>query len=198
GFPGDKLFVSQKVLPNMDVAITGTPGTGKTTLCAELASFGHAILSVAELALELDCGIAMGDEMEVDVSSLAAKMHGYTAGMGELVFIDGHLSHHLPVDFIIVLRARPSIVRQRLLERNYPSQKVQENVEAELVGVCLSEAVDTGLIVAEVDATSMSVDALVKEVLALVEKVKGGEGLGPYMPGNVDWLSDDACMEDMG
>ncbi|MCK4718961.1 MAG: adenylate kinase family protein [Thermoplasmata archaeon] len=174
----------------MDIAITGTPGTGKTALGEELSRRGHTVLSVRDLALEHECALADGEELEVDVSSLAAKLHGHTIGLREPVFIEGHLSHLLPADMVIVLRLSPSILKERLGPRGYGEEKLHENLEAEGVGVCLSEAVETGLPVAEIDVDSMSKDALATLVLELVNRCRGSEALDPYVPGSVDWLEE--------
>ena len=45
------------------IAITGTPGCGKTTLCDELMANGHAIRTVLDLAREHDC---LGDQDPAD------------------------------------------------------------------------------------------------------------------------------------
>jgi len=176
----------------MDVAITGTPGVGKTSLGECLAVSGP-VLSVRDLALEYGCAVpnVMGPlEIEVDISSLAALMAGHTAGLGSLVFIEGHLAHLLPAEIIIVLRLDPGELRSRLDGRGYPAEKLNENVEAEAVGVCLAEAVETGLPVAEVDATRKSSQALAGMVLDILRLYEAGEGFGTYSPGSVDWLED--------
>jgi len=176
----------------MYVAITGTPGTGKTSLAENLHSSGYSTVSVKELALELDCSMADadGDEMVIDVSSLAAKLHGHLAGMGDPLFIEGHLSHFLPVDAVIVLRTSPLVLKERLAERGYGEEKLRENLEAEGVGVCLSEAVETGLPVAELDTTILSVDETAKLTLRLVDSLRAGEELDAHKPGNIDWMEE--------
>ncbi len=179
------------VIPKaMYVALSGTPGTGKTTVAGELMRKGHIVLSVKDLAIELGAALVDGDEVEVDINALAAAFHGHVSGMGPLVFVEGHLSHLLPVDGVIVLRAHPSLVKKRLEERGYPPEKIAENVEAEAVGVCLVEAVETGLPVAELDTTDMEPGEAADMVLEIVEHMEGGEVPEDFLPGKIDWLEE--------
>ncbi|MCD6461331.1 MAG: adenylate kinase family protein [Thermoplasmata archaeon] len=175
----------------MDVAITGTPGTGKSSLARVLRERGYTVLSVRELALETGTAIqGEGDELEVDINSLAAMMFGRTAGLGDPVFIEGHLSHLLPVDMAVVLRSPPSLIGERLKARGYSEEKVRENMEAEAVGVCLVEAVEAGLTVCEIDSSKYGLEELAAVVVELVEWARGGEPLAPYEPGGVDWMEE--------
>ena len=106
-------------------------------------------------------------------------------------FVEGHLSHLLQVDIVAVLRAAPSVIAERLAGRNYSREKIQENVEAEAIGVILSEAVElaepTGQKIYDIDTTSLSENA-VADVLEdiLLEKADPQR----YVPGNVDWSEE--------
>ncbi len=63
------------------------------------------------------------------------------------IIIDFHLSHYLPskyVDKCIVMRCDPKILRKRLEKRGYSKRKVEENLQAEIMEICLQEAVKEG------------------------------------------------------
>lgn len=164
----------------MIIAITGTPGVGKTTVSKLLAErLGYEYVNLRDYALENDIGEMKGDELEVEVDELAYNFERDFKGKD--VVVDGHLSHFLPADIVIVLRAHPRLVGERLTERGYSKEKIGENVEAELVDVILVEALEENENVIEVDTTGKTPEEVVEEILELIEKgVKKRVGL-------VDW-----------
>lgn len=111
------------------IAVTGTPGCGKTTLCSKLA---YPVISVHELAEEYECI----DEVDVDGAAPIdiEKLSQSWVKPTELTLIDGHLSHLLPVDAIIILRCNPKVLKERLQSRGYSKIKVDQNVEIEMMG----------------------------------------------------------------
>jgi adenylate kinase len=58
----------------------------------------------------------------------------------EITVIDGHLSHHLPIDAVIVLRCSPEALEDRLSTRGYSEAKTSENCEWELLGGAWNES----------------------------------------------------------
>ena len=99
------------------LALTGTPATGKSSVCALLDRGEFETFTVRGLAEENDC---IG---EVDISDGARPidLEMLSEALGELwigapekmTLIDGHLSHLLPVDGVILLRCRHDILRVR-------------------------------------------------------------------------------------
>jgi adenylate kinase len=171
---------------DMIVSITGTPGTGKSTTGAILRSRGRTVVEVGDLVLEhhLYEGVDRErDTLEVDPGLLAERVPGLMPS-GDVVLI-GHLSHLIPVDLIVVLRCRPSVLEDRLRSRGWPPAKVRENRDAEALDVILVEAVETGTETVEIDATKMTVE----QVAAALEEVLAGER-AKYAIGNVDWSQE--------
>lgn len=163
----------------MRIAVTGTPGVGKTSLGRLLAAAGRNVVSVEQLAR--DHALVVGhdpqdDAQIVDVDALAA------VSLPDDVVIDGHLSHLLPVDEIWVVRCDPRVLRPRLVARGYPAAKVAENVEAEAMDIILQEALDAGCRVVQRDATGRSAE----ELLAEFERVGCDPGQGHDLEA-VDW-----------
>ncbi|HUR62231.1 MAG TPA: adenylate kinase family protein [Candidatus Thermoplasmatota archaeon] len=122
------------------IALTGTPGVGKTTVGMLAARAGWRVVDVRGWAEEVGA-VAGFDEKDqavaIDMEKLARKLpkdHG-----GDVLY-EGHLSHLLPLDGAWVIRCDPRILRPRLVARGYGPAKVSENLEAEALDVILQEA----------------------------------------------------------
>lgn len=159
------------------IALTGTPGCGKTAVAEELKKRGYKVKSVVDLAKEFNCIIDKeNDELVIDTEKLAKiDFDG---------IVEGHLSHLLNPEKVIVLRCNPLLIKKRLIKRGWSIEKVMENVEAELIDVILVEALENCREVYEIDTTDMSV----KGVADAIEEILAGKG-DKYKPGKVDWLS---------
>jgi len=122
------------------VAITGTPGVGKTSVARKLKELGYEVYAVGELAEKLDCIIDYEEDcVVVDVEELKKKFQSMPKG--DLVVVEGHLSHNL-ADTAVVLRCNPLVLKERLFRRGWSEEKVMENVEAELIDEILVESLE--------------------------------------------------------
>lgn len=158
-----------RTVMNMIIAITGTPGVGKTTvskLLAERLKYGY--VNLRDYALEKGLGEMKGEELELDVDELAENFARDFSGKD--VVVDSHLAHFMPADLVVVLRAHPRLVGKRLKARGYSREKLGENVEAELVDVILVEALEENENVIEVDTTGKTPENVVEEILGLIER----------------------------
>jgi adenylate kinase len=166
----------------MKIAVTGTPGVGKTSACALVSSL--RVVHVNDLVDEL--GVVSGYDRkrrtkEVDAKKLAkavAKMDG------DAIF-EGHFSHMLGVDFAIVLRCSPKVLDKRLRKKRWPEKKIRENIEAEAVDVILVETLENVDTVCEIDTTRKTP----KQVARAIERIVAGES-EKYPVGNVDWSQE--------
>jgi adenylate kinase len=125
------------------VALTGTPGVGKTTLATVAATHGWQVVDVKAWARREGCVVGRDDLDEadvIDVDALAGKTPPPRAG--ERLLYEGHVSHFLPVDVAWVLRLDPDVLRERLRARGYRPEKVEENTEAEALDLILQEAME--------------------------------------------------------
>ena len=168
------------------VAISGTPGTGKSSVGLELARRGRDVLELSEF---VESHLMKGrkdrarDTYEVDVEAVDELLKKEHAGK-DMIYI-GHLTHFLSVDLTIVLRCRPSVLKARLESRRYSKKKITENMEAEGCDVILVEAMEIGTPVCEIDTSAMNV----VQVADAVEEIIGGERK-KYEPGHVDWSEE--------
>jgi adenylate kinase len=166
------------------IALTGTPGTGKSSVAALLERRGYATVDLTAYAREH--GFVVGrDEAratdEVDVEALGRSLR-VEAKMGFLV---GHFAHRLPANAVIVLRCRPSVLRRRLEARGWPPVKVRENVEAEAIDLITQEAARRSRRVYEVDTTERTEEQTEAEILGILM----GDTAG-HEPGGIDWSAE--------
>lgn len=164
----------------MKIALTGTPGCGKSEVANELKKRGYKVVRVEELAKKFDCIVAENDEIVVDVKKLA-KEFAKTDFNG---IVEGYLSHLLNLDITIVLRCNPLVLKKRLEKRGWNVEKILENVEAELVDVILVEALENRNVY-EIDTTNRSVE----EVASIVDRLIEGKDTDKFKPGKIDWIA---------
>lgn len=159
----------------MRISITGTPGTGKSS-ASEFLEDEFTVYSVKALAERYGCGEKDGEELLVDTGCLKDKLECMNC------VIEGHLSHLLDPDIIILLRCNPEILKKRLEHRGYSAEKLRENLEAEVVDVILEEALETGRPVFEIDTTRRSAE----ETANAIREILNGK-TGDYEAGKIDW-----------
>ena len=166
------------------VAITGTPGTGKSSSCAELIRLGYVVVDLAQFAAEkglLRKGRKAGTPAIVDVE----RLRKVPFPEGDLVFVCSHLSHLLDADKVIVLRCSPKVLEKRLRARGWPDAKIRENVEAEAIDLFTVEAMQRCKKVYEVDSTKLDSAEAARQIIEIVKgSVKG------HKPGRIDWSEE--------
>ena len=116
------------------VAITGTPGAGKSEVVKYAINIDkkYDILTVEELAINNQL-IGDVDRLDgakpIDIESLKTILAKEWKKTSRQIFIDGHLSHLLPVDAIVIIRCNPEILKIRNHSRGWSENKVEENSE---------------------------------------------------------------------
>jgi adenylate kinase len=101
--------------------------------------------------------------------------------------IDGHYAVEVIkkeiVTIVFVLRRDPRELKRILEKRGYSEKKVWENLEAEILDVCLFDAIAICGInkVCEIDVTEKTIESIVEEMLSIINE-KRGFSIG------VDWL----------
>ncbi len=152
----------------MRVAVTGTPGVGKTT-ATELLDTDLDVVHLNDLVRRE--GLTEGTDTERD--SLVVDLEAVSDRLGgrDDVLVESHVAHHLDVDRVIVLRCRPETLEARLLDRGETDAKAAENAEAEALDVILSEAADRhGLgSVYEIDTTDRTKASVTADIEAVLE-----------------------------
>ncbi len=128
------------------ILISGTPGTGKTTLAAELARRGYTVFNVMELAEEYNAIGDYDEEYEVDVVDidLIRDKLAEKRPIG-VEIIEGHYADIVPADQLLqcfILDPDIEIVKPRLVARKYSEFKIEENIEAHIMQECYFDALE--------------------------------------------------------
>lgn len=112
---------------------------------------------------------------------------------GQVVIIEGVMADIIAdkAELAVVLRLHPAELRGRLASRGYPRQKINENVQAEVLGTCTHHMMETrGKDFLDIDTTGKDA-ALVAGIISGM--FRGDDRLDPaaYKPGLVDWIQDE-------
>jgi len=175
------------------IIVSGTPGTGKTRFSRLLArKLDIDSIDMTRFAKQRNL-IKSYDRRRrtyvVDEGRLRRELKRYLTNLKKKALVEGHYADSVVptrlVDAVFVLRCDPRVLKDRLKRRGYPQAKIRENVEAEILDICLNEAVAThGLEkVAEIDTSTGTTDDLVEEALLVLTKKKIRR-IGAY-----DWLA---------
>jgi adenylate kinase len=119
----------------MRIIVTGSVGTGKTTIAELLAKkMGFELIKITDIVEKH--GLCEGPECEVDIKKLVPLME-FLEEKDDYV-IEGHLAceMELPADFIFILRADPEVLEERISDRGYSKEKTKQNLMAEMLDYC--------------------------------------------------------------
>jgi adenylate kinase len=155
----------------MRLVITGSPGTGKSTIASALAAkLGLELIDIKKIVLARKL---RGRSGEVDLKRLASAL-SFLAGKKDYV-VEGHLACEikLPADFVFVLRTRPDALRRRLAARKYGARKLEENLMAEMLDYCAQRAAAVyGKRQLELDTSHRTIASCVLEMEKAIKQKK--------------------------
>mgnify|MGYP001424622844 CR=1 FL=1 len=134
----------------MILIVTGTPGTGKTTLSKKIAKEKKLkYIDVNKIIKENN--LSEGFDKKRDCEIIDTKKLNKTLikiiKKEKNLIIDSHLSHFLPkkyVDLCIVTKCSLKTLEKRLKKRKYSKSKIRENLDAEIFDTCRIEAEEKG------------------------------------------------------
>jgi len=172
----------------------GTPCVGKTWVSRQLASELNALhVDLGELVKgeKLSSGVDKKRGVLVaDRAKLSRRVREIIEQVGKNrdVVVDGHYATDIvsseSVSKVFVLRRHPGELKQLMEQRGFGGRKLWENLAAEILDVCLSDAVNAVGFgkVCEVDVTGRKVEDVVDDILLVLK------GKKPCISGVVDWL----------
>jgi adenylate kinase len=174
------------------IVVTGTPGVGKSQFSRLLAKrIGGIHMDIGKAALTW--GFTLGTDIVrsskiADLRRISNWIRKRLSESDEDVVVEGHYASAVVskrfVTLVIVLRSDPDELIKRLRKRRFPRRKVYENVAAEVLDLCLIDAIRSygRKKICEIDTTRRTLKSILTEALGLIN--------GTISPsfGNVDWL----------
>jgi adenylate kinase len=161
------------------IIVTGTPGTGKTTLSLALQKeLGIGYIDVTKLikAKKLASGYdKKRDCAIVDVKKLNSCLISDLSKRASAVVIDSHMSHYLPkkhVKLCIVCTCKLKELKKRLKKKGYSDKKIRENLDCEIFETSLSEAKEKKHNILVIDTSKGIGGKTVEKVKAALWKVR--------------------------
>lgn len=182
------------------ITISGTPGTGKTTISKRISEIVAAeIISLNEIAVINKFTLEYDKKRETHIVDFE-KLDQYILSQIEelrrknvkLLIIESHFSDIIPndlIDLVIILRCHPNVLYKRLEKRGYKNSKIIENVQAEILGNCVNFFIQKKIKVPilEIDTSALDVNKLTQIILELINNDKKFDN---YVIGKIDWLED--------
>ena len=154
------------------IALTGTPGTGKTSVAKILARAGWVHLELNKLVKKEKLYSGWDEKRKtwiVDEKKIKNFVANFVAkNRNKNIVVDSHISHILPAKFfkaVFILKCKPKILEKRLKEKNWNKGKIRENVEAEIIGLIEFEAREKHKKVFFINTTKISTKAAAKIIL---------------------------------
>lgn len=172
------------------ILVGGTPGTGKTVVAKILGSkLSVKVIGLGELADKSGC-ISAKDKARktgiINEDCLVDALVELTEDKKKRLVIEGHYIDLVPsssVQWVFLLRTHPEKLRERLSSRDYSEEKVNENVEAEVLGVCQLDALDAfgEKKVFEIDTSEFGAPETVAKIESLMNESPD--------PERIDWMA---------
>ncbi len=174
------------------ILITGTPAVGKTSISRLLASKLDAVhANLTELAEQekLTSGIdKVRKTLIADTDRVSKRVQEIMKSSQRDIIIDGHYAVDVTpakdVHVVFVLRRDPDELKGLMENRGFKGRKLWENLAAEILDVCLWDAVSAcgPDKVCEIDVSGKRVEEVVESMISVLEGRKKCE------VGIVDWL----------
>jgi adenylate kinase len=174
------------------ILITGTPGVGKTAVSQFLASKLNAVhIDLTKLVKQekLTSGVDKARKtLIVDMKRVSERVQDIIKRYEQDIIIDGHYSMNvLPaknVHLAFVLRRDPEELKMTMETRDFKNRKLWENLAAEILDVCLWDAVRAcgANKVCEINVTTKTIEEVAEEIVAVLEEKR------KCRVGIVDWL----------
>jgi len=165
---------------------------GKTSISRLLASkFDAVYISLAELVKQerLISGVDKARETLIaDTDKVSKRVKEIIKNSECDVIVDGHYAVDVvptkAVHMVFVLRRDPSELKSVMENRGFKERKLWENLAAEILDVCLWDAVSAcgSEKVCEIDVSGKRIEEVVEDVLSVLEERK------KCRVGIVDWL----------
>ena len=129
------------------IIVTGSVASGKTTISKKLAKkLNCKYIDVNKIIQKNKLSSSYDKKRKckiIDTKKLNKVLIKIIKDSKTPLVIDSHLSHYLPkkyVDLCIVTKCSLKLINKRLKKRRYNKEKIKENLECEIMDICLNEA----------------------------------------------------------
>lgn len=158
------------------IYITGTPGTGKTTVAKNLSrNLNLDFLELNDLIIKE--GLYLGydinrDTLIVDDELLTKELLRKLRTTNMICISSGMVLLELPIDYIIILHSSIPTLRKRLETRSYSEEKIESNLEAEIMNVLFHDFTEfyPPEIIYEIQNDDRSIEDTCKQIISVIRK----------------------------
>jgi adenylate kinase len=178
----------------MLIGLTGTPGTGKTSVSNLLERKRNwKVIHLNDLIKEEHLYTEVDEERDAVIADMELVKQYLQEIIGgrenEVIILESHLAHYI-ADTVIILRVYPPELKMRLKVRSYSEEKIRENVEAEALDVILVEAFEWCKKVFEINTTGKTIEETGQNIEKIIDHISSGneEELSEYKPGSINWI----------
>jgi adenylate kinase len=154
------------------IIITGTPGTGKTTVSKLLSkklngiyiNIGNIVRNGYFLGLDIN-----RNSLIADIDKLQQFLDKMLCKIKKLAIIDSILPDIVSSEnvlLVVVLNTATKELYERLSKKGFEVRKIMENIDAELCKICYQDAIETfGLeLIFEIDTTDSDPNETVEHI----------------------------------
>ncbi|MCK5282635.1 MAG: AAA family ATPase [Nanoarchaeota archaeon] len=163
----------------MIICVTGTAGTGKTTLARILKKeLNYEYVDVKKIIKEKNLYDSYDKKRKcyvVDTKRLNKFLIEKIKNNSNDLIFDSLLSHYLPkkyVDLCIVTKCGLKELKKRLEKRKYSKEKVRENLDAEIFDTSLNEAKEKGHYTFVINTTESIKKEVISKLIGEINAVK--------------------------
>ncbi|MFA5357987.1 MAG: AAA family ATPase [archaeon] len=123
----------------LNLIVTGTPGVGKTTLAKLMAKkLKMKVFNEKDFALKNGIGYFNEEnELEIPLKEFEKKANSFLL-KSKGIILEGHTlcEMKLKVNKVFLITLHPEVLELRLEKRNYPAEKMMDNVFCEGIDYC--------------------------------------------------------------
>lgn len=134
----------------MIIAISGSVGSGKTSLAKELSKrLNFKLISLNDIALKFKTNdVKELHTFDFDIDKLVIytnKIISECKDKNTNLILEGHFAHFLDsrlIDILFIINRSLPNLKKEYLKRKYNKQKIKDNLEVESFNLCFYEALE--------------------------------------------------------
>jgi adenylate kinase len=134
----------------MIIAISGSVGTGKTTIAKEVAKkMNMEIIHLNDWALDFKIKeVKELQTFDFNLDGLIHKINQHISNnLNKNIILEGHFAHYINpelVDLLFVINRDLNFLKEEYQKRGYNEQKIEDNLEVESFNLCFYEGLEEG------------------------------------------------------